>query len=89
MYHDPPLLFDVLNDPAESEPLDPAEHAGLIDRAARLLEEHKASVDWTAPLTLSRDPRYVPCSSKEMGCRTHPRPFEADVSAEDVLVEIE
>ncbi|KAL7528107.1 hypothetical protein ACHAXR_002271, partial [Thalassiosira sp. AJA248-18] len=70
VYHDPPLLFDVMADPAEAYPLDPNEHTGLIDRALRLVSDHKGSVNWTDPLTLSRDPKYMPCSNVENGCRT-------------------
>ncbi|KAL9180941.1 hypothetical protein ACHAXT_009746 [Thalassiosira profunda] len=46
VYHDPPLIFNVLSDPGESVPLDPNE-----------------------------DPKYLPCSSAENGCRTLPKPF--------------
>lgn len=81
VYHDPPLLFDVLNDPAESKPLDPNEYADLIEKSLRLLSEHKASVDWTRPLTLSRDPKYVPCSNAEPGCRTFPLPSQPRVES--------
>lgn len=70
VHHDPPLLFDVMNDPGEALPLDPSEHAELINRAGTLLKEHKDSVDWTSPLTLARDEKYLPCSNAENRCRT-------------------
>jgi len=70
VYHDPPLLFNVFDDPGEAYPLDPKEHWELIDDALRLLYDHKNSVHWTRPLTLSRDPRYIPCSNVASGCRT-------------------
>lgn len=70
VYHDPPLLFDVLNDPGEAYPLDPRLHWKLIEKARHLLSDHKASVNWTRPLTLSRDPKYIPCSNVQDGCRT-------------------
>ncbi|KAL7553306.1 hypothetical protein ACHAWF_016574, partial [Thalassiosira exigua] len=70
VYHHPPLLFDVLNDPAEAFPLDPTEHAELIEEAVSLLSEHKSSVNWSRPLTLARDPKYLPCSDVENDCRT-------------------
>ena len=70
VFHDPPLLFDVLKDPAEAFPLDPHKHTDFIDRIKRLVEEHKESVDWTYPLTLFRDPMYTPCANEATGCRT-------------------
>lgn len=72
VYHDPPLLFDTLEDPGEAYPLDVASHSELIDLVRSALREHKASVDWTfpGPLALARDPRFVPCSDRENKCRT-------------------
>ena len=70
VYHDPPLLFDVLVDPAESDPLNPAEHTSWIAMAKELLKEHKESVNWMEPLCLARDPRYSPCVDEKTGCRT-------------------
>ena len=84
VHHNPPLIFNVLSDPRESTPLDPNEYSELIGRAQHLLEEHKASVDWTQPLTLARDHKYLPCSSAENGCRTSPKPLaETAVLAEE------
>ena len=74
VYHDPPLIFDVLNDPSEASPLDPDEHDELISHALHLMMEHKDSVEWTAPLTLARDPKYLSCANVESGCRTSPPP---------------
>jgi len=88
VYHDPPLLFDVLNDPGEAYPLDPRLHWQLIEQARSLLSDHKASVDWTEPLTLSRDAKYIPCSSKEIGCRTFLSPDD-EILTESVMVEEE
>ena len=78
VHHDPPLLFDVLDDPGEARPLDPSEHAELIDRAESLLRDHKDSVDWTSPLTLARDDKYLPCSNAENRCRTVPQVSNKD-----------
>ena len=76
VYHDPPLIFDVLNDPAEASPLDSDKHADLISRAMHLVSEHKASVEWTTPLTLARDAKYLPCVNVESGCRTSLPPLD-------------
>jgi arylsulfatase G len=70
MFHNPPLLFDVLIDPAEAFPLNPKDYEGLIARIPDLVREHKESVDWTFPLTLLRGPKYFPCVDRSSGCRT-------------------
>ena len=74
VFHDPPLLFDVLRDPAESSPLDPIEYSSFIAEAKGLLKEHKDSVDWTEPLCLARDPRFAPCVDESTNCRTNHSP---------------
>jgi arylsulfatase A len=70
VYHDPPLLFDVLSDPAEAFPLDPSHHEDLIKRIAELVREHKASTPPTFPLALWSDPQFLPCVNRETNCRT-------------------
>lgn len=72
VYHDPPLLFDTLNDPAESTPLDPARHQFEIDFIKISVERHKDMVGWTYPLALDTNPTYLPCApNPNKGCRTH------------------
>ena len=71
-YHDPPLLFDVIADPAESSPLDPVEYQHAIHTILELTEKHKASIDWTMPLALATDPKYLPCVDRTTGCRKNP-----------------
>jgi len=68
--HDPPLLFDILSDPAEAYPLDPRDHKEFIERVKYLVQRHKESIDWMAPLALARDPQYIPCVDRDTGCRT-------------------
>jgi len=70
IYHEPPLLFDVIEDPAEAFPLDPAAHWDLVTRIPKLIEEHKKSIKWTFPLTLLRDKHYIPCVNRSTSCRT-------------------
>ena len=71
VYHDPPLLFNVLDDPAEAYPLDDSEvYAPLIARARILIQEHKDSIDWTYPLCLDRDTKFLPCVDETSNCRT-------------------
>jgi len=84
VYHDPPLIFDVLNDPAEAYPLDPDKHDDLIRHALHLMSEHKASIEWSAPLTLARDPKYLPCVNVESGCRTRPLPLDLDGGGDSI-----
>lgn len=70
-FHDPPLLFDVMQDPAESQPLDPSQFEKEIDIIKRAVEHHKENLDWTYPLALDADPAYLPCVDRSTGCRTH------------------
>lgn len=69
VFHDPPLIFNVLDDPGEAHPLDPEGNADLVERAKVLVDKHKRSIDWSFPLTLARDPKYLPCSSEDTNCR--------------------
>jgi arylsulfatase A-like enzyme len=71
VFHDPPLLFDTLKDPAESRPLDPSGYESEIDQIRAAVQRHKEVVGWTYPLALDRDPAYLPCADKKTGCRTH------------------
>lgn len=72
VYHDPPLLFDVLKDPAEAFPLDPSSHQDLINRILVFVEEHKKNVGWSYPYALETDSRFIPCVDESTGCRTSP-----------------
>ena len=69
-FHDPPLLFDVHADPAESIPLDPEKYSEEIDYIKDIVEKHKLSVETSIPLCLDADPMYLPCVDRESGCRT-------------------
>jgi hypothetical protein len=71
IYHDPPLIFDVLKDPAELHPL-------VIRHALRLMSEHnKASVECSTPLRW-QEIQSTCLSIFESGCRTKPLPLELD-----------
>jgi arylsulfatase A-like enzyme len=82
-YHDPPLLFDVIADPAEAFPLDPLNHVALIAEVKQLVSDHKASIPATFPLALPSDARYLPCFDKASNCRT------PDGDDEEIEVSIE
>jgi arylsulfatase A-like enzyme len=69
-YHDPPLLFDTVADPAEEFPLDPTNYETMIADMYRLVQEHKDSIKWTMPLALERNYRFVPCANRSNNCRT-------------------
>jgi len=77
-YHDPPLLFDTLADPAEASPIEyPHDdednyYARLVRRIHVLVAEHKNAMGDMYPLALQRDPRYIPCVDPATGCRTVP-----------------
>mmetsp|Transcript_29818 Transcript_29818/g.44994 ORF Transcript_29818/g.44994 Transcript_29818/m.44994 type:complete len:141 (+) Transcript_29818:587-1009(+) len=84
VYHDPPLLFDTLADPAEASPLDPSDYQETIVRILDLVKEHKATVDWSSPpLTMGRNPKNIPCVDKKNGCRT------SKILSDDVLKSME
>jgi C-terminal region of aryl-sulfatase len=71
VYHDPPIIFDIHNDPAEAYPL-PIDDVllQLIQSVNVAIQQHKDSIEWTYPLTLDRDPKNIPCANQEVGCRT-------------------
>jgi arylsulfatase A-like enzyme len=71
-FHDPPLLFNVMDDPAESTPLDPLKYHHIIETIIDGTSQHKATVDWMLPLALATDKQYIPCVDRDHGCRTHP-----------------
>ena len=73
VHHDPPLLFNVLADPAEAFPLNTEDHQDIIDQILMLVAEHKKSIDWTYPWALPTDPKYIPCYDPGTGCRTTPK----------------
>ena len=70
-FHDPPLLFNTLHDPAESQPLNPENFLKEIKLIKKAVQRHKDTLDWTYPLTLDTDPAYLPCVDRSTGCRTH------------------
>lgn len=78
MFHDPPLLFDVLMDPAEAFPLDSLEHAHVITKIKHLAERHKNTIERGNPLTLARDPRWIPCANPGTKCRTDAFPEQSN-----------
>ena len=77
VYHDPPLVFNVENDPAESQPLVVSDI--LIQRVKQLRLDHLKDVERGSPLTLQRDDAYIPCVDPSRGCRTD-RNFQSMMS---------
>jgi C-terminal region of aryl-sulfatase len=80
VYHYPPLLFDTISDPAEAHPIEyphnstSNKYAQLVLRIDYLIEEHKRDIasSFPHPLTLARDPKYIPCINRTTGCRSEP-----------------
>ncbi len=70
VYHDPPLLFDVVADPAESTPLDPALYKDVSEKIMNAVKKHKESVTRVGPLTLAEGDELFPCVDKKKDCRT-------------------
>jgi arylsulfatase A-like enzyme len=71
VHHDPPLLFDVISDPAEANPLNPDDYSHVIEEILLRIKEHKETITWGNPLTVSRNPKYLPCSNRKANCRSH------------------
>jgi arylsulfatase A-like enzyme len=44
IHHDPPLLYDITNDPYEHRQLDTRQHQDIIDRIKEAMKEHKSGV---------------------------------------------
>lgn len=80
VWHEPPLLFDTIADPAEGNPLNPQHYTELIGHIKQETREHKASIDWTFPLALDRDPKFIPCANRENGCRIDEKYNIADMA---------
>lgn len=73
VWHDPPLLFDVMADPAEAFPLDHKNHAVALEAMQAAAKEHKRGMTLSPPMTLERDSKYTPCADPSTGCRTSTR----------------
>jgi hypothetical protein len=83
VYHDPPLLFDVLHDPAEAFPLNVENHKNIVKRILLLVEEHKRAIGSSPPYALATNPKFIPCVDESTGCRTTPeRDPESSLSRE-------
>lgn len=67
--HDPPLLFDVLADPAEQFPLDVLQHTVLVRQVKTAAQTHMQSIEWAQPLTIETDYRYAICANASNACR--------------------
>ncbi|GKY99214.1 hypothetical protein MPSEU_000876800 [Mayamaea pseudoterrestris] len=70
VWHDPPLIFDTVNDPAETRSLDPVKYSALVDMARTSIRKHKETIAYGNPLTLARDAQYIPCADRHTFCRT-------------------
>ena len=70
VHHNPPLLFNIEDDPAEAHPLSPDDYQDFIETVQKHVAEHKKSIDWTFPLALAKDPSYRPCAQPDRHCRT-------------------
>jgi arylsulfatase len=85
VYHNPPLLFDVLNDPAEAFPLNPDDHQDTIEQISYLIHKHKNMIDWAKPLTTLHDPKYIPCIDHSHNCRSKSIVSSASFDFEEIV----
>ena len=51
--HDPPLLFNLGEDPGERHPLDPAKYGDIIEEVRQLRENMTKEINW-APSEINR-----------------------------------
>jgi arylsulfatase A len=77
VYHDPILLFDIIDDPAESHPLDVKEYSDVVDTIVKAVAHHKETVYRHEPLGMATDPKYRPCADRNNHCRTGVMPSES------------
>ena len=69
VFHDPPLLFNVDEDPAEMYPVPPsAAPAGVLESIVQASKEFEAELVWSRAMNAREDPIYWPC------CTAYPRP---------------
>ena len=71
MVHDPPMVFNVVDDPGEVKPV-PDDSGALAARAKTLLDRFMADVaeDKTHAADFSLDPTLVPCCNRQFSnCR--------------------
>eukprot|EP01063_Lacrimia_lanifica_P022926 TRINITY_DN30436_c0_g1_i1.p1 TRINITY_DN30436_c0_g1~~TRINITY_DN30436_c0_g1_i1.p1 ORF type:complete len:549 (+),score=163.06 TRINITY_DN30436_c0_g1_i1:35-1681(+) len=74
MRHDPPLIFDVEADPAESTPLDPDTIPEVVQSIRAAFAEYWHSVNTTlrSATDYGGSPQYRPCGNTSApACRTH------------------
>lgn len=67
-WHDPPLVFNIDEDPAESRPLNASK--AFFDFVQELRLDHMKLVSRGPPLTLAKDDSYIPCADSANQCRT-------------------
>ena len=80
MYHDPPLVFDVEEDPGEQWPLDPEADAvkPLVHRAWREFQRLNATIVRHEPLQVGGDRKYAICQRERLEDCFPPVPASAE-----------
>nr|XP_054756092.1 arylsulfatase-like isoform X2 [Lytechinus pictus] len=67
-FHDPPLLFDLFQDPGEAYPLNVDQFADELAQIQEAVSVHNASLVAGAPLLDSFDMSIVPCCNQDTDC---------------------
>ena len=65
--HDPPLLFNVEQDPGEQYELDASTHADVLAAIAQVVADHKANMVEGAPTLDKQSLSVMPCCNKAAG----------------------
>ena len=70
IHHNPPLVFDVLADPAESKPIDPSTIGDVIEEIQKQYVAFWLSVNTTmrSQTSFDNDPAVKPCSNPKSSC---------------------
>ncbi len=70
-FHNPPLVYDLHQDPSELYPLDENEYAHIFAELTRMKDEYNADMTWAeSELLKPTDAALEPCCNP--GCTPHP-----------------
>lgn len=77
--HNPPILYNLDQDPGERYPLDPAEHEDLLDEIVSLKATLESQVIWSeSQISRGTSREAAPCCNKAEGTKCKPYPTCCD-----------
>ena len=68
--HEPPLLYDLENDPSERYPLKASDYSAVLAKIWGTVEEHRKNLDLSVKEQVDTDqnPELVPCCDPKTQC---------------------